>query len=326
MLKTLRPGLIGALLAALASALSADVSAQLPARPLKIVVPFPPGNGTDILARLMSPKMSESLREPVIVENRGGANGVIGAELVARAAPDGTTILFTSPSTHVTSLFLSKGLPYDPIGDFTPITAAVEPVTVMTVNASLPVNSVTELIDYAKKNPGKLNYSSPGVGAVFHMSGELFKLGAGVDIVHVPYKGAAPALAAVASGEVAIGFNSLASVLPYMRAGRVKVLAVLERHRYPGQPQIPSIGEFLPGFEKPPSWFGLFGPAGLPPPITSRLHAEIVNALRNPEVRPKVEELAMSVIANTPEQFAAMLKSGIDQYGRLIRAAGIKPE
>jgi len=326
MRKTLRPGLIGALFAALASALSAEVSAQLPARPLKIVVPFPPGNGTDILARLMSPKMSESLHQPVIVENRGGANGVIGAEWVARAAPDGTTILFTSPSTHVTSLFLSKSLPYDPIGDFTPITAAVEPVTVMTVNPSIPVNSVKELIDYAKKNPGKLNYSSPGVGAVFHMSGELFKLGAGVDIVHVPYKGASPALAGVVSGEVAIGFNSLASVLPHMRAGRVKVLAVLEKHRYPGQPQIPSIGEFLPGFEKPASWFGLFGPADLPPPITSRLHAEIVNALRDPAVRPRIEELAMSVIANTPEQFAAMLKSGIDQYGRLIRAAGIKPE
>jgi tripartite-type tricarboxylate transporter receptor subunit TctC len=327
MQKALRPGLLGMVFAALAATLYTSALGQgLPARPLKIVVPFPPGNGTDILARLMSPKISESLHQPVIVENRGGANGVIGAELVARAAPDGLTILFTSPSTHVTSLFLSKSLPYDPIGDFTPITAAVEPVTVMTVNPSLPVNSVKELIEYAKKNPGKLNYSSPGVGAVFHMSGELFKLGAGVDIVHVPYKGASPALAGVVSGEVAIGFNSLASVLPHMRAGRLKVLAVLEAHRYPGQPQIPSIGEFLPGFEKPPSWFGLFGPAALPPPITSRLHAEIVNSLRNPDVRPKIEELAMSVIANTPEQFAAMLRSGIDQYGRLIKAAGIKPE
>jgi tripartite-type tricarboxylate transporter receptor subunit TctC len=295
-------------------------------RPLKIVVPFPPGNGTDILARLMAPKMTASMHQAVIVENRGGANGMIGAEAVAHAAPDGTTILFTSPSTHVTALFLSKNLPYDPAKDFTPITAAVEPVTVMTVNPSLPVNSVKELIAYAKANPGKLNYSSPGVGAVFHMSGELFKLGAGVDIVHVPYKGAAPALAGVIAGEVSIGFNSLASVLPHMRSGKVKVLAVLEAKRYPRLPDVPSIGEALPGFEKPASWFGLFGPAGLPPGVLARLHDGLVGALKEPDVHKKIDELAMTVIANTPEEFSVMIKNGIDQYGRLIKAAGIQPE
>jgi tripartite-type tricarboxylate transporter receptor subunit TctC len=299
---------------------------QLPTRPLKIVVPFPPGNGTDILARLMAPRITAATHQPVIVENRGGANGMIGAEAVAHAAPDGTTILFTSPSTHVTALFLSKNLPYDPIRDFTPITAAVEPVTVMTVNPSLPVNSVKELIAYARANPGKLDYSSPGVGAVFHMSGELFKLGAGVDIVHVPYKGASPALQAVIAGEVAIGFNSLASVLPHLHSGKLKVLAVLEAKRYPGLPDVPSIGEALPGFEKPASWFGLFGPAGLPPATLARLHDELVASLKDPEVHAKIDELAMTVIANTPEQFSAMLRSGIDQYGRLIKAAGIKPE
>jgi tripartite-type tricarboxylate transporter receptor subunit TctC len=297
-----------------------------PSRPLKIVVPFPPGNGTDILARLMSPKMTAATGQTVIVENRGGANGMIGAEAVAHAAPDGTTILFTSPSTHVTAQFLSKNLPYDPIKDFTPITAAVEPVTVMTINPSLPVNSVKELIAYAKANPGKLNYSSPGVGAVFHMSGELFKLGAGVDIVHVPYKGASPALQGVIAGEVAIGFNSLASVLPHLRSGKLRVLAVLESKRYPGLPDVPSMREVLPGFEKPASWFGVFGPAGLPPATTARLHDELVASLKDPGVSAKIDELAMSVIANTPEQFSAMLKSGIDQYGRLIKAAGIQAE
>src|SRR5215467_8143040 len=304
--------------------LFATAAQAQPSRPLKIVVPFPPGNGTDILARLMAPKMTAATGQAVIVENRGGANGMIGAEAVAHAAADGGTILFTSPSTHVTALFLSKNLPYDPIKDFTPITAAV--VTVMAVNPSLPVNSVKELIAYAKANPGKLNYSSPGVGAVFHMSGELFKLGAGVDIVHVPYKGASPALQGVIAGEVAIGFNSLASVLPHMRSGKLKVLAVLEAKRYSGLPDVPSIGEALPGFEKPASWFGLFGPAGLPPDTTKRLHDELVASLRDPEVSRKVDELAMTVIANTPEQFSAMLKSGIDQYGRLIKAAGIQPE
>jgi tripartite-type tricarboxylate transporter receptor subunit TctC len=310
----------------LAALLLASSAALAQSRPLKIVVPFPPGNGTDILARLMSPRMIAATGQPVVVENRGGANGQIGAEAVAHAAPDGTTILFTSPSTHVTALFLQKSLPYDPIRDFTPITAAVEPVTVMTVTPSLPVNSVKELIAYAKANPGKLNYASPGVGAVFHMSGELFKLGAGVDIVHVPYKGAAPALQAVIAGEVSMGFNSLASVLPHLRSGKLKVLAVLEAKRYPGLPDVPSIGEVIPGFEKPASWFGLFGPAGLPPATTARLHDELVASLRDPEVRSKIDELAMTVIANTPEQFSAMLKNGIDQYGRLIKAAGIKPE
>jgi len=304
----------------------ASASLAQQARPLKIVVPFPPGNGTDILARLMAPKMTAATGQAVIVENRGGANGQIGAEAVARATPDGTTILFTSPSTHVTAQFLSKSLPYDPVKDFTPITAAVEPVTVMTINPSLPVNSVKELIAYAKANPGKLDYSSPGVGAVFHMSGELFKLGAGIDIVHVPYKGASPALQGVIAGEVAIGFNSLASVLPHLRSGKLKVLAVLEAKRYPGLPDVPSIGEALPGFEKPASWFGLFGPAGLPPATTARLHDELVASLKDPEVRGKIDELAMAVIANTPAEFSVMLKNGIDQYGRLIKAAGIKPE
>jgi tripartite-type tricarboxylate transporter receptor subunit TctC len=305
---------------------AAGALAQAQPRPLKIGVPFPPGNGTDILARLMSPKMTAATGHAVIVENRGGANGMIGAEVVAHAAPDGTTILFTSPSTHVTAQFLSKNLPYDPVKDFTPITAAVEPVTVMTINPSLPVNSVKELIAYAKANPGKLNYSSPGVGAVFHMSGELFKLGAGVDIVHVPYKGASPALQGVIAGEVAIGFNSLASVLPHLRSGKLKVLAVLEAKRYPGLPDVPSMGEALPGFEKPASWFGLFGPAGLPPATLARLHDELVASLKDRDVSAKIDELAMTVIANTPEQFSVMLKTGIDQYGRLIKAAGIQPE
>jgi tripartite-type tricarboxylate transporter receptor subunit TctC len=299
---------------------------QWPSRPVKIVVPFPPGNGTDILARLMAPKMTQALGQAVIVENRGGANGMIGAEAVAHAAPDGTTILFTSPSTHVTSIFLSKNLPYDPVRDFTPITAAVETVTVMIVNPSVPASSVKELIAYAKAHPGKLDYSSPGIGAVFHMSGELFKLGAGVDIVHVPYKGASPALAGVIAGEVSIGFNSLASVLPHMRSGKVKVLAVLEANRYRGLPQVPAIGEFVPDFEKPASWFGLFGPAALPAPVLARLHEEIVKSLKERDVSSKIDELAMSVIANTPEQFSAMIRTGIEQYGRLIRAAGIQPE
>lgn len=302
------------------------LSQAFPARPIRMIVPFPPGPALDLVARLVAMKMGESLGQPIVVENRSGANGAIGSELVARAAPDGYTLLAATASTHVTSVFLTRNLPYDPQKDFTPITASVEPVTCLVVNASVPANSVKELIDHARRNPGKLSYGSSGVGSVFHMMGELFKQTTGVDIVHVPYKGVVPAMSDVAAGQITMTFISVSNAIPHLRAGKVKILATLEPGRYAGLPGVPSIVESVPGFHKPASWFGFFGPAGLTQPILARLNAEMVKALNAPEVRSKLEDVGFAVIGDTPEQFAALIKAGMQQYGGIIKAAGIQPE
>ena len=297
-----------------------------PTKPIRLIVPFPPGPALDLVARLVGNKMNEALGQPVVIENRSGANGAVGSEFVARAAPDGYTVLAGTAGTHVTSVFLVKTLPYDPVKDFTPITAAVEPVTCLTVHVSVPATSVKELIDYAKRNPGKLSYGSSGVGSVFHLMGELFRQTTGVELVHVPYKGVAPAVADLVGGHIPMVFTSISAVQPYEKGGQIRTLAILEPARFPAMPDIPSISETIPAFKKPSSWFGFFGPPGLPAPILARLNAEMVKALRTPEVRSKLEEAGLAVIADTPDEFATLLKAGIDQYGQIIKTAGIQPE
>lgn len=297
-----------------------------PSKPIRMIVPFPGGTAVDLVARQVAQRMGESLGQPVFVENRAGANGMIGSNVVAKAAPDGYTLQIATPSTHVTSLFLSKNVPYDPVKDFTAITAAVEPATCIAVHPSIPAKTVRELVEYAKRNPGLLSYSSSGIGSVFHMTGEIFNQVAGTNMVHVPYQGSAPALIDLIAGRVPVAFVAVGDVLQHARGGRLRIITVLESARFAGLPEVPSLGETLPGFRKPGSWFGFLGPAGLPQPVLIRLNAEIVKALNAPELRARLDEGAMTVIANTPEQFAAMVKSGIDVYGRLIKAAGIEPE
>jgi tripartite-type tricarboxylate transporter receptor subunit TctC len=298
-----------------------------PAKPIRVVVTQPPGGiGTDMVIRLMAPKMSEALGQPVVVDNRGGASGVIGAEIVAHAAPDGYTLMFSTPTQVITVLFLSKSVPYDPLKDFTPITVAAEPVTCLVVNAAVSANSVRELIDYAKRNPGKLSYGTPGIGSVYHLTGETFNAAAGVNLIHVPYKGPMQALNDLFGGRIEVSYTSLGTALPFQRAGKLKVLAILEGARYSGTPELATVGESVPGFEKPASWFALFGPAGLPQPLVARLHAEAVKALHAPDVRAKLDEGAIAIVANTPEQFAAMLKRGREVYGAAAKAANLKPE
>ena len=317
-----------ALFACMASSTAAwpQTAADYPAKPLRMIVPFPPGPALDLVARLVAQKMSVVFAQQVIVDNRSGANGAIGSELVARAAPDGYTILAATASTHVTSVFLTRNLPYDPVRDFTPITAAVEAVTCLAAHPSLPANSVKELIAYAKRNPGKLSYGSSGVGSVFQMLGELFKQTAGVDIVHVPYKGVAPAVADLIGGQIPLTFTAVSNALPYASTGKLKLLAILEPQRYARLPNVPSISEALPKFRKPSSWFGFFGPAGLPTSLQSRLHDEMVKALNATDVRAKLDESGLAVIGNTPAQFAALIQSGLKEYGAIIKAAGIQPE
>jgi tripartite-type tricarboxylate transporter receptor subunit TctC len=308
-------------------ALAGPASAQsFPAKPVTIVVPFPPGPALDLVARLVAAKLADALGVTVVVENRTGANGTLGSNAVARAAPDGHTLLFATASTHVTAVHLMKNLPYDPVKDFAPIVAAVEPVTCLIVNGALPVNSVADLVAYVKARPGELGYGSSGVGSVFHLMGELFNQSAGVKINHVPYRGVAPALQDVVAGHIPMAFLAISNALAVADTKAIKILAVLEPARFPRRNDIPSMSEAIPAFKKPSSWFGVFGPAGLPAPVAARLNAEIVKALNAPDVKAKLDENGMAVIGGTPEDFRALIADGIVRYGAIIKAAGVQPE
>jgi tripartite-type tricarboxylate transporter receptor subunit TctC len=320
-----------ATLAALAAAcsLAAGIAAAqgYPTKPIRVVVPFPGGpSGVDQGLRVAQQKIAEILGQPLVIDNRSGANGMIGSENVARSAPDGYSLLFTTPSTHVTAVFLVKSMPYDPVKDFTPITASLEPVTGLVANPDLPFSNVKELIDYAKRNPNKLSYASSGIGSVFHLTGELFKQVAGVEILHVPYKGTQQALTDTMSGANSLTLSAVSGVIPLAKSGKLKLLAVLEAKRFARLPDVPTVRESLPAFEKPPSWFGFFGPAGLPAPIVSRLNTDIVRGFNAPELRERLEEMGLVTIGSSPAEFAEIIRKGYDIYGRAAKAAGVKPE
>ena len=322
----MRTAICAVLVAGLAAVLGQPATAQTwPARQITIVVPFPPGPAADFVARLIGTRISESLGQPVIVENRTGANGTIGSAAVARAPPDGYLLLMATAGTHVTALHLMKALPYDPVRDFTPIIAAVEPVTCLAIHQSVPATSVAELIAYAKARPGALSYGSSGVGSVFHLMGELFNKTAGVEIKHVAYRGVELAMQDTIGGHIAMTFISVSNAQPAALAGHVRILAVLEPQRYARLPDIPSMSEIIPAFKKPSSWFGVFGPPALPAEITARLNAEMAKALRAPAVQARLDDVGLSVIAGSPAELAALLKDGIERYGVLIKDAGIQP-
>jgi tripartite-type tricarboxylate transporter receptor subunit TctC len=285
-------------------------------------VPYPPGASTDTVARAVAQKLSDTMGQQVFVENRAGASGNIGADYVAKSAPDGYTILLGTDATHTTNVFFGKNFPYDPVKDFTPITLAVGNVIVLAAHPSVPVTSMKELIDYAKQNPGRLAYASSGTGSPHHLSGELLRQMAGIDIVHVPYKGGGQAITDFVGGQVPLMFSSLVTVAPHIKSGKVRALGFVEAKRYPAMPEVPTIAETLPGFEIN-SWLGFLGPAGLPPPVQARLHAEIVKALNAPDVRARLEPAGLVVVANTPAEFAAVIRTDLDRRGRLIKAAGI---
>jgi tripartite-type tricarboxylate transporter receptor subunit TctC len=313
---------------ALVMALTTPAAAQTMSsgKPITVVVPFPPGPSLDLVARLTGAKLAEALGQPVVVENRTGANGTLGASAVARAAPDGHTLLFTTASTQVTAAHLMKNLPYDPVKDFTPIVAAVEPVTCLIVNSALPVNSVAELVAYAKARPGRLSYGSSGVGSVFHLVGELFNQTAGVSINHVPYRGVAPALQDVVAGHIPMAFLSISNALALGDNAGIKILAVLEPQRFTRRPDIPSMSEAVPAFRKPSSWFGVLGPAGLPAAMVARLNGEIIKTLAAADMKAKLDENGLSVIGGSPDDFRALIVDGLARYGEIIRAAGLKAE
>lgn len=318
-------GLIGAL-AILGSAGGAAAQAWPTAKPITILVPVPPGPAVDFIARMVAEKLRQSVGQTVVVENRSGASGSIASTAVARAAPDGYTLIAATSGTHVSPVHLMKNLPYDPIKDFTPIMAAAEPVTGLVVNSALPVKSVPELIAYAKANPGKLTYGSSGVGSVFHVMGELLNHSAGIETRHVPYRGVALALQDVIAGHIPMMFVSVSSAAGALQDGKARLLAVLEPQRYSKMPGVPSMSEFLPTFRKPSTWFGFLGPPNMPPELVTRLNAEMVKAITAPDARAKLEGSDLAIIGGTPEQFAKLLKDDIENFGAIVKAAGITPQ
>ena len=299
---------------------------QWPGKPIRLIVPYAPGGSTDLLGRSVAAKLGEALGQQVLVDNRAGANGTLGSDLVARAAPDGYTILLGTGATHGLTSLLSKNVPYDPLKDFTPITAAAEVPIVLCVNPSVPATNAKELIEWAKKNPGKLSYGSSGTGSPHHLSGELFKQVAGIDMVHVPYKGAGPAVQDLVGNQIPALFTTLSTALPHIRAGRIRALGLVEAKRQQSAPEIPTIGESIPGYAMPASWLGFFAPAGLPEAILKRYNGEIVKAVQSPDVRAKLEAAGMPIVGTTSEEFARMVKDDFETFRRIVNAAGLKPE
>ena len=313
-----------ALLAALA--IASAFPQDWPAKPIHFIVPYPAGGPVDAVARLLGPKVGESLRQPVIVENKPGAGGNIGADFVAKAPADGYTILMGAVATHAINPTLYPSIPYDAARDFAPITQVAATPNVLVVNPSVPAKSVKELVDYARKNPGRLNFGSGSTGSAGHLAGELMKAMAGIDMTHVPYKGAAPAMQDLVAGRLDLMFDNLASARGQIRAGTVRALAVTTAGRSPLAPELPTVGESgLPGFDIS-TWFGVFAPAKTPVPVVQRLHDAFVAALALPEVRDRMLTLGAEPVSSTPQEFAAYIDAEAKKYARLVKASGAKAD
>jgi tripartite-type tricarboxylate transporter receptor subunit TctC len=302
------------------------VAQPYPAKPIRFVVPYPPGGPLDVIARLTAQKVAEGTKQPVIVDNKPGAGGNIGADLVAKSAPDGYTILMGAVATHAINPTLYASIPYDAARDFTPVTQLASTPNVLIVNPAIQAANVREFIAYAKANPGKLNFGSGSTGSAGHLAGELFKTMAGVDLVHVPYKGAAPAMQDLIGGQIQVMFDNLASAQGQVRAGKVRALAVTTAQRSALAPDLPTIAESgLPGFDIS-TWFGIFVPAGTPRDVVDRLHTEFVKALAAPDVREKMVNLGAEPVGNKPEEFAAYIRREAEKYARVIKASGAKAD
>ena len=305
--------------------LAGGASAQTyPTRPIRLVVPFPAGGTTDILAREVGDRLSRSLGQSVVVDNRPGAGGNIGADLVAKSAPDGYTLLMGTVGTHAINPSLYTKMPYDHVKDFVPIILVAGVPNVLEVTPSLPVNSVADLIKLAKEKPGQLNFASSGSGTSIHLSGELFKTMAGVDMTHVPYKGSAPALTDLMGGQVQLMFDNLANSTPQLKAGKLKALAVTTAKRSALAPELPTLAETgLPGFDIY-TWWGFMAPAGTPKEIVAKWNAEVTRILSTPEMKAFFAQQGAEPAPTSPEQFSALIQSEIPKYARIIKASGAK--
>ena len=308
-------------------ALAASVAAaqSYPVKPIRIIVPYPQG-GLDPSIRVMTPKMGELLGQPVVIDNRPGANGMIGAEGVARAAPDGYTLLYLAPSTMVSGVLLLKEAKIDPVKDFAPVIEFFRATRALAIHASLPVNNLRELADYGRRNPGKISYGSGGIGSSFHLETEAFKMVSGLDMVHVPYKGTGPFTQDLMVGLIQFGIIPLQNLLTHVAAGKVRLLAVVADKKDPLAPDVPTVYETFPDMIKVGGWVGMFGPAGLPKPVTQRVIDAVLATFKAPEVREFYARQGLNISGLQTEQFGAMLRADLERTGQLIRTLGIKPE
>jgi len=311
--------------AALAAAASA-IAQTYPSKPVRVLIAQAPGSATDVISRVVANRLSEALGQPIVIEAKPGAGGALGAEAAARSTPDGYTLFMGNNSTHGSNPALYAKLPYDAVNDFAPISMVASVPYVLVVNPAVPVNSVGQLIAMAKSQPGKINYASAGNGSTHHFCGELLKSMAGIDLVHVPYKGSPPGVAAVVAGEVGLMFANLTDIGGQLKAGKLKPLAVTSTTRAPQLAETPTLSEAgLPGFEIL-SWFALLAPAGTPAPIVSRLNAETVKVLARDDIKSTLGAQGLNVAGSTPEALAAHIKSEIAKFTRIAKAAGLKAE
>jgi tripartite-type tricarboxylate transporter receptor subunit TctC len=315
------------LIATVASlSLSGAVHAQAyPSKPIRFISPFAPGGGNDIISRAVAQKLSENVKQQVIVDNRPGANGIIGTEMAARSAPDGYTLVLI-PSGHAVNASLHRKLPYDSIRDFTPITLVGSSPLILAVHPSLPVKNVKELTALAKARPGQLTYGSAGIGSSGHLGGALFEVLTGAKVVHVPYKGMSLAITDVISGQVSLVFGTSASVMQHARSGRMRALATTGAHRAAALPDLPTVTEAgVPGYEAG-LWYGFVGPARIPLDIVRRLNSEIVSVLKSPEVRERLASQGVEATPTTSEEFGRLLASDLERWAKVVQRAGIRLE
>jgi len=313
--------MVAALLAAMAAA-----AQGYPNRPVRIVNPFAAGGGQDVLLRPLAQKLSESLKQPFVIDNKPGANGMIGSEIVAKSVPDGYTLLGGTTGALAMNAVVQPRLPYDPLKDFAPISNYADSAFILSVHPSVPAQSVMELVALAKSRPGQLTYATFGVGSSSHLLAELFSMNAGIKMVHVPYKGSAPAVADLLAGQVMLMFDSMQSQMPQVRAKRLRALGIAAERRSPAAPDVPTIAEAgLPGVLGG-SWYGLLAPAGTPREVIARLHAELMRALADPEVRERFTSVGTQVVGSTPDEFAAQIRADIEKWGQVVRTAGIRAE
>ena len=296
-----------------------------PSKPVRVIAPFPPGGGTDLFARAVAQKLTSTLGQTFVVDNRSGAGGMIGADLIAKSPPDGYSLLITSSSTHSINPHLTRKMPYDAIRDFVPVINIASAPNVLVVHPSVPAKSVKELIALAKSRPGALNYASNGTGTLSHLTGEMFKLQAGVNLIHIPYKGGPPAVIDLVAGQVSALFAAAPTVFPQVRAGKLRAIAMTGPKRSAALPDLPAVAEILPGFDSV-QWWAMFAPAGTAGDVVDRLNSEVSRIITDADVKARFAAEGAEPAGGSPREFAAFVRADFEKWGKVVKAVGIRPE